>query len=224
MIPCLKKSVKKWGYRSFQIYILRYKLVQNLYLETWTSKLVLQNLYLEICTLKCTLQFVPWNVPQNLYLKMYLEMYLKTCTLQFVPWNLYLKMYLKMYLETYLKMYLETYLKIYLKTYLKMYLKICTLKHTSKHTSKLVPWNVPQNLYLEMFLKMYLQNLYLKKCTSKLVMVKENFPHSYTSPHIHLWIFRTLWVINFLVRVTYKKLNVNCIKIHSIILSVTCHG
>ena len=28
----------------------------------------------------------------------------------------------------------------------------------------------------------------------------------------------------FWVRVTHKMLNVNCIKIHSIILSVTCHG
>ena len=49
-----------------------------------------------------------------------------------------------------------------------------------------------------------------------LVMVKETFPHSYTSPHIHLWIFETLWVIIFWVRVTHKMLNVNCIKIHSI--------
>ena len=30
--------------------------------------------------------------------------------------------------------------------------------------------------------------------------------------------------IIFWVRVTHKMLNVNCIKIHSIILSVTCHG
>ena len=116
-------------------------------------------------------------------------------------------------------------------------------------------------------------------------------PYSYTSPYIHLWIFKTLWVIIFLslsfdpphptptwptpppswptpplhdptpswptpshptpgtflgtkepffhgllhyvsllwviifwVRVTHKMLNVNCIKIHSIILSVICHG
>ena len=33
-----------------------------------------------------------------------------------------------------------------------------------------------------------------------------------------------LWVIIFWVRVTHKMLNVNCIKIHSIILSVICHG
>ena len=51
-----------------------------------------------------------------------------------------------------------------------------------------------------------------------------NFPYSYTSPHIHSWIFETLSVIIFWVRVTHKMLNVNCIKIHSIILSVTCHG
>ena len=55
-------------------------------------------------------------------------------------------------------------------------------------------------------------------------MVWETFPHSYTSPHIHSWIFKTLWVIIFWVRVTCKMLNVNCIKIHSIILSITCHG
>ena len=55
-------------------------------------------------------------------------------------------------------------------------------------------------------------------------MVSETFPHSYTSPHIHSWIFKTLWVIIFWVRVTHKMLNVNCIKIHSIILSLTCHG
>ena len=55
-------------------------------------------------------------------------------------------------------------------------------------------------------------------------MAWETFPSSYTSPHIHLWIFKTLWVIIFWVRVTPKILNVNCIKIHSIILSFTCHG
>ena len=32
------------------------------------------------------------------------------------------------------------------------------------------------------------------------------------------------WVIIFWVRVTCKMLNVTCIKIHSIILSFTCHG
>ena len=26
-------------------------------------------------------------------------------------------------------------------------------------------------------------------------MVSETFPNSYTSPHIHSWIFKTLWVI-----------------------------
>ena len=51
-----------------------------------------------------------------------------------------------------------------------------------------------------------------------------NFPNSYTSPHIHSWIFKTLQVIIFWVRVTHKILNVNWEKIHSIILSVTCHG
>ena len=44
------------------------------------------------------------------------------------------------------------------------------------------------------------------------------------SPYIHSWIFETLQVIIFWVRVTLKKLNVNWEKIHSIILSVTCHG
>ena len=47
-----------------------------------------------------------------------------------------------------------------------------------------------------------------------------NFPHSYTSPHIHLWIFETLWVIIFWVWVICKRLNVNWEKIHSIIF---CH-
>ena len=40
-------------------------------------------------------------------------------------------------------------------------------------------------------------------------MVSETFPYSYTSPHNHSWIFETLWVIIFLVRVTHKMLNVN---------------
>ena len=53
---------------------------------------------------------------------------------------------------------------------------------------------------------------------------KKLCPYSYTSPHIHLWIFETLWVIIFWVRVTHKMLNLNWEKIHSIILSVTCHG
>ena len=51
-----------------------------------------------------------------------------------------------------------------------------------------------------------------------------NFPCSYTSPQNYLWIFKTLQVIIFWVRVTCKMLNVNCMNIHSIILSVTCHG
>ena len=50
------------------------------------------------------------------------------------------------------------------------------------------------------------------------------FPCPYTSPQNHLWIFKTLQVIIFWVRVTRKMLNVNWEKIHSIILSVTCHG
>ena len=55
-------------------------------------------------------------------------------------------------------------------------------------------------------------------------MAWENFPYSYTSPHIHLWIFEALQVIIFWGRVTHKMLNVNWEKIHSITLSVTCHG
>ena len=55
-------------------------------------------------------------------------------------------------------------------------------------------------------------------------MAWETFPYSYTSPHIHSWIFYSLWVIIFWVRVTHKMLNLNWEKIHSIILSVTCHG
>ena len=55
-----------------------------------------------------------------------------------------------------------------------------------------------------------------------------NFPLTHTHPlktsHELSWIFETLWVIIFWVRVTHKILNVNWEKIHSIILSVTCHG
>ena len=47
--------------------------------------------------------------------------------------------------------------------------------------------------------------------------------YSYTSPHIHLWIFETLKVIISWVWTIHKRLNVNCKIIHSIILSVTCH-
>ena len=54
--------------------------------------------------------------------------------------------------------------------------------------------------------------------------LRKTFPHSYTSPHIHSWIFENLSVIIFWVRVTHKMLNVNCMKIHSIILFVTCHA
>ena len=57
-----------------------------------------------------------------------------------------------------------------------------------------------------------------------LVMVSETFPCSYTFPQNHSWIFETLWVIIFWVRVSHKMLNVNWEKIHSIILCVTCHG
>ena len=71
---------------------------------------------------------------------------------------------------------------------------------------------------------MWIGKKFTQKFYLSLVMVSETFPHSYTSPHIHSWIFKTLQVIIFWVRVTHKMLNVNCIKIHSIILSVTCHG
>ena len=64
----------------------------------------------------------------------------------------------------------------------------------------------------------------IKKFYLSLVMVYKTFLHSYTSPHIYSWIFKTLWVIIFWVRVIHKMLNVNWKKIHSIILSVTCHG
>ena len=40
-------------------------------------------------------------------------------------------------------------------------------------------------------------------------MAWETFPYSYTSLYIHSWIFETLQVIIFWVRVTHKKLNVN---------------
>ena len=58
----------------------------------------------------------------------------------------------------------------------------------------------------------------------KILMAWETFPYSYTSPHIHSWIFDSLRVIILWVRVTHIKLNVNCMKIHSIILSLTCYG
>ena len=52
-----------------------------------------------------------------------------------------------------------------------------------------------------------------------------NFAPAHTHPlKNHSWIFETLWVIIFWVRVTHKILNLNWEKIHSIILSVTCHG
>ena len=54
--------------------------------------------------------------------------------------------------------------------------------------------------------------------------LKKLSPHSYKFPPIHMWTFKTLRVIIFWVRVSHKMLNVNCIKIHSIILSVTCQG
>ena len=57
-----------------------------------------------------------------------------------------------------------------------------------------------------------------------LVMAWETFPYSYTSPCIHLWIFKILWVIIFWARVTHKMLNLNWEKIHLVILSFTCHG
>ena len=52
----------------------------------------------------------------------------------------------------------------------------------------------------------------------------KTFPNSYTSPHIHLWIFKTLRVFISWVLVICKRLNVNWKKIHSIILSVICHS
>ena len=54
--------------------------------------------------------------------------------------------------------------------------------------------------------------------------LKKLFPYSYTSPQNQSWIFKTLWVIIFWVRVTHKMLNVNWENFHSIILCVTCHG
>ena len=52
-----------------------------------------------------------------------------------------------------------------------------------------------------------------------------NFHPTHTHPLKTIHEFLTPYqVIIFWVRVTHKMLNVNCIKIHSIILSVTCHG
>ena len=55
-------------------------------------------------------------------------------------------------------------------------------------------------------------------------MASETFPYLYTSPQTHSWIFETLQVIIFWVRVTHKMLNLNWEKFHSIMISVTCHG
>ena len=53
----------------------------------------------------------------------------------------------------------------------------------------------------------------------------EKLSPTHTHPLISIHEFsKTLWVIIFWVRVTHKMLNVNWEKIHSIILSVTCHG
>ena len=51
-----------------------------------------------------------------------------------------------------------------------------------------------------------------------------NFPLLIHIPSYTFVKFKTLWVIIFWVRVTHKMLNLNWEKIHSIILSVTCHG
>ena len=51
-----------------------------------------------------------------------------------------------------------------------------------------------------------------------------NFPWLIHIPSKPVMNCRNLWVIIFWVRVTHKMLNVNWEKIHSIILSVTCHG
>ena len=52
---------------------------------------------------------------------------------------------------------------------------------------------------------------------------KLSLPHTNSLTSI-CEIFKTLQVIIFWVRVNCKMLNVNCIKIHSIILSITCQG
>ena len=49
------------------------------------------------------------------------------------------------------------------------------------------------------------------------------FPHSYTFPHMHSWIFEALRLIISWVWVICKRLNVNWKKIQSVILSLTCH-
>ena len=51
-----------------------------------------------------------------------------------------------------------------------------------------------------------------------------NFPSLIQIPSHPYVNFKTLWVIIFWVWVTNKMLNVNCIKIYSIILSITCLG
>ena len=47
---------------------------------------------------------------------------------------------------------------------------------------------------------------------------------SHTHPLIFICEFSEPYVLLFFELVTHKMLNVNCIKIHSVILSVSCHG
>ena len=64
----------------------------------------------------------------------------------------------------------------------------------------------------------------LNNFTCHLSWLKKLSP-THTHPLIFIHEFLTAYeLLFFWVRVTHKKLNVNCMKIHSIILSVSCHG
>ena len=73
-------------------------------------------------------------------------------------------------------------------------------------------------------LNMNCKKVSLNNFICHLLFLKHLSPYSYTSLCIHSWVFKTLQVIISWVWVICKRLNMNCIKIQSIILSVTCHG
>ena len=97
-----------------------------------------------------------------------------------------------------------------------------SLSLVSVHLLSVIKWTI-RDYWCLIWVHLVIKNS-LNNFICHLSWLKKTFPHSYTSSHIHLWIFRTLQVITFWVKVTCKMLDVNCIKIHSIILSVTCHG
>ena len=74
---------------------------------------------------------------------------------------------------------------------------------------------------LESLIKLY-KNL-LNNFTCHLWWLEKLSP-THTHPLISIHEFLKPYELLYFELVTHKMLNVNCIKIHSIILSVTCHG